>query len=103
MRVDDYDDPVNVCSNLIDICILYIDDICLGPQIEDNESCSLERDGNDLDLDDDELPRTRTLTVVSQPWPVSGRIFIPVYRVVMNMGVFGHLCCFVELILFSTG
>ena len=85
VRVDGYDDSVNDCGDPFDICALYINDICLGPQIEDNESCSLERDGNDLDLSDGDLPRTRTLTVVSQPWPVSGRILIPVYRVVMNV------------------
>ena len=79
VSVEDYDDPVDVCGDGLDICVLYIADICLGPQIEDDESCSLERDGDDLDLDDDELPRTRTLTVMSQPWPVSRRL-IPVYR-----------------------
>ena len=76
VSVDDFNDPVNVCSRIFDICVLYIDDICLGPQIEDNESCSLERDRNELDLNGD-LPRTRTLTVVSQPWPVSRRL-IPI-------------------------
>ena len=84
VRVDDYDDPVNDCGDLFDICVLYINDICLGPQIEDDESCSLERDGNDLNLNDGNLPRTRTLTVMSQPWPVSRRIYLYT-RVVINI------------------
>ena len=79
VRVENYNDPVDDCGDGFDICVLYIDDVCLGPQIEDNESCSLERDGDDLELNDGNLPRIRTLTVMSQPWPVSRRL-IPVYR-----------------------
>ena len=78
VSVEDYDDPVDDCGGGFDLCTLYINDVCLGPQIEANKSCSLERDRDDLDLYDN-LPRTRTLTVMSQPWPVSRRL-IPVYR-----------------------
>lgn len=80
VRVEDYSDPVNKCSDEIDICALYIDDICLGPQIEDDESCSLKKNANNVDLDDDDLPKTRTLTVESQPWPVSEVSYLYVYK-----------------------
>ena len=63
-----FHDPVNDCGGGVDICILYIYKICLGPQVEESESCSLNRDSQQLDLD--HLPATRTFTSKPQPWPV---------------------------------
>ena len=65
-------DPVDDCRagrEGLDVCQLYIDEMCLDPQSEEQD-CSLIESTSDLDLDSG-LPRTRTLTVTNQPWPVS--------------------------------
>ena len=76
MQVVRVRDPVNDCGGGIDLCQLYIDEMCLDPQIEEpgseeeEQECSLIKDENDLDLESG-LPKTRTLSVTNQPWPVS--------------------------------
>ena len=74
VRVIRVRDPVDDCG--LDPCLLYIDEMCLDPQFEEPGSeeeerdCSLVESNRDLDLESG-LPRTRTLTVTNQPWPVS--------------------------------
>ena len=69
-------DSVNDCGGGIDVCYLYIDEMCLDPQFEEpgseeeQQECSLIEYENDLDLKYG-LPTTRTLAVNNQPWPVS--------------------------------
>ena len=69
-------DPVDDCGGGIDVCDLYIDEMCLDPQFEEpgseeeEQDCSLTRFTNNVDLEGG-LPRTRTLSVTNQPWPVS--------------------------------
>jgi hypothetical protein len=77
-------DSVNDCGRLLDVCHLYIDEMCLDPQFEEpgseeeeQEECSLIKYENDLDLESG-LPKTRTLSVTNQPWPVDFRLRIEV-------------------------
>ena len=69
-------DSVNDCGGGLDVCHLYIDEMCLDPHFEEpgseeeEQECSLTESGANLDLDSG-LPKTRTLTVTNQPWPVS--------------------------------
>ena len=69
-------DPVDDCGAWPEVCDLYIDEMCLDPQSEEpgseeeEQDCSLTRFTNNVDLEDG-LPRTRTLSVTNQPWPVS--------------------------------
>ena len=75
MQVVRVRDSVNNCGWGFDKCRLYIDEMCLDPQIEEpgseeDQDCSLIEYGNNLDLESG-LPKTRTLSVTNQPWPVS--------------------------------
>ena len=69
-------DPVDDCGGGLDLCTLYIDEMCLDPQFEEpgseeeEKDCSLTRFTNNVGLEMG-LPRTRTLSVTNQPWPVS--------------------------------
>ena len=70
----DVSDPVDECGTFA--CDLYIDDICLKPQSEDqqsedaNDNCSLGEFSGDLNLEEG-LPKTESFTSDTQPWPVS--------------------------------
>lgn len=70
IQVVDFNDPVNDCGGGFDICVLYIEEICLSPQTGSgsDEDCSLGEYNDDLDLDN--LPRTVSI-LSTQPWPVS--------------------------------
>ena len=76
VQVVRFRDPVNDCGGGIDVCDLYIDEMCLDPQFEEpgseeeDQDCSLIEYENNLDLESG-LPKTRTLSVTNQPWPVS--------------------------------
>ena len=74
VRVIRVRDSVDDCG--LDLCLLYIDEMCLDPQFEEpgseeeEQDCSLVEYNRDLDLESG-LPRTRALTVTDQPWPVN--------------------------------
>ena len=74
VRVVGFSDPVDECG--FQSCDLYIDDLCLKPQSEDQESedandnCSLGKFSGALDLEEG-LPKTESFTRNTQPWPVS--------------------------------
>ena len=75
MQVVRVRDSVDDCGGGPAVCRLYIDEMCLDPQIEEpgseeDQDCSLIEYGNNLDLESG-LPKTRTLSVTNQPWPVS--------------------------------
>ena len=67
-----FSDPVGECG-WFDSCHPYIDDICLKPQSEDQESadenCSLGKFSGTLNLEEG-LPKTESFRN-TQPWPVS--------------------------------
>ena len=69
-------DPVDYCGTLFDMCDLYTDEMCLDPKFEEpgseeeDQDCSLIKDEDDLNLEFG-LPKTKTLSVTNQPWPVS--------------------------------
>ena len=68
----DFSNSNNDCGT--DGCDLYINKLCLDPDPLNGEcsesSCSLGEDSDDLDLESG-LPKSKTLTVESRPWPVS--------------------------------
>ena len=68
--VVDFSDSVGDCGGGFDICRLYIDKMCLDPQSNHDQSCTLGGLTKDTDLDSD-LPRSRSFSVNTKPWPVS--------------------------------
>ncbi|CAI8051461.1 Fat-like cadherin-related tumor suppressor homolog [Geodia barretti] len=76
-------DSVDDCGWWPEVCDLYIDEMCLDPQFEEpgseeeDQDCSLIEYENNLDLESG-LPKTRTLSVTNQPWPVDFHLRIEV-------------------------
>ena len=71
VRVVGFSDPVDECGTFA--CDLYIDDLCLKPQSEEEDAsknCSLGEFSGDLNLEEG-LPKTESFTRDTQPWPVS--------------------------------
>ena len=67
----EFHDSVDDCGILLDVCALYIDEMCLDAGSEEpQEECSLGESDRDLDLRSG-LPKRKTFSVISQPWPVS--------------------------------
>ena len=83
VRVVGFSDPVDDCG--FESCHLYIDDLCLKPQSEDQESegadenCLLGKFSGYLDLEEG-LPKTESFTWNTQPWPVS--VLFRIYGVI---------------------
>jgi hypothetical protein len=83
VRVVRVSDPVDDCGGGLDVCYLYINEMCLDPQFEEpgpeeeEQECSLIKDENNLHLESG-LPKTRTLSVTNQPWPVDFQLCVEV-------------------------
>ena len=70
IRVVDFSDRVGDCGGMLDVCQLYIDKICLDPQSNYDQSCTLGALTRETDLDSG-LPKNRAFSVDTKPWPVS--------------------------------